>query len=512
MKTIVSIIVVILTIVSTGCGNSSLLSGEKTPDGANGAGNGSESEDARSALGEYYFILKDEGRWDTWEYWVVDRDGNTVSDDEQFSVLYDTLSGEPQCLLATKDVAIGKNEYGVASSTRSAIFDLDGVLLHDWQERSYMPGFGDYLIRQTDQYDDQGMFIDSECVLWNYKTEEILVENVSWIEKVSEDAALLTDSTGRSSGIMDKSGAKISGFPFPDQYTYANAWNGYLLVSTVDSLGSIDQMHLMTVELESLFSHSSLQGSSVGDVLFYEDGVDENVKTKGIITISGEELYRVPQGESASYFDEDIAVIFSDSSFMYSDLSHRNYRIVDLKTGNVLSEGEGDVVCNTNNNYTNRSEFFLIMKNASIQVVNRDGSTSDEKNVRGAYFAEILDNGFISIMVNGNNNESSSMLVDRELNEIIPVGVYSNIRQVSKWYGNENYYGDALICENYQSDKNRQIIDLRDMEGNILVGGLNMVFDSGPNRIAVRKGFNIGLMDWQGNWIVKRSIFSELKD
>lgn len=51
-----------------------------------------------------------------------------------------------------------------------------------------------------------------------------------------------------------------------------------------------------------------------------------------------------------------------------------------------------------------------------------------------------------------------------------------------------------------------------DLHGNLLIEGLNEIYQVGPDRIAARKGFDIGLMDWHGNWIVKRSIFSVILD
>jgi len=44
------------------------------------------------------------------------------------------------------------------------------------------------------------------------------------------------------------------------------------------------------------------------------------------------------------------------------------------------------------------------------------------------------------------------------------------------------------------------------------VDNITTVYDVGPNRIALRRGFDVGLMDWNGNWIVKRRIFTGFGD
>ena len=38
------------------------------------------------------------------------------------------------------------------------------------------------------------------------------------------------------------------------------------------------------------------------------------------------------------------------------------------------------------------------------------------------------------------------------------------------------------------------------------------IYYVGPDRIALRRGFDAGLMDWDGNWIAKRRIFTGFGD
>jgi hypothetical protein len=50
--------------------------------------------------------------------------------------------------------------------------------------------------------------------------------------------------------------------------------------------------------------------------------------------------------------------------------------------------------------------------------------------------------------------------------------------------------------------------DILDHTGKVVVSNVTEVYGSGPDRIALHRGFSVGLMDWSGNWIVKRDIFS----
>jgi hypothetical protein len=74
-----------------------------------------------------------------------------VPEDEQFEVLYNALTGEPQCLVLTEIKLMGRedDEHGSAiGQDFSALYDLDGNLLYDWDAYVYRAGFGDCIIRQ----------------------------------------------------------------------------------------------------------------------------------------------------------------------------------------------------------------------------------------------------------------------------------------------------------------------------------------------------------------------------
>ena len=518
-KIIISIVIAIMALATVGCGIGPILqavynptetseaSQDSEPDPGNIEDIDFEDEDQEALPYEYYYIPMNENDWTIVDNWVIDRDGNTIPEDEQYDVLYDVMTGEPQCLLRTEEIVKGEDEYGwIISATLSAVFDLDGTLLHDWEECRYAQGFGDYIVRRTGQNYNEGPGDDSKNVLWNFKTRDVLIENVSWVEKLSENEALLCDDYSNPICVVDRSGAGISEILLPGEYGFARAWDGYIIASTPYDEGVVGQYYLLTKKFEPILAYSSLQGSDGGKVLYYEDDSKGRERISGIINVSGEELYRVPQGESVTYFDENVVVTSIDN------LTRRNYKIINLKTGKVLSEGSGDVICNVNIKNEKHSELFLILNSYSLQILDLNGWMSAEKDVQGATYGDILNNGFIHVMINFDDGEYSSMILDSELNEIIPLGVYDYIRQVNKWSGGGEYYGNAFICEKYQRNNFRSSVDIIDTKGNVLVEGLNTIYGSGPNRLAVRKGFDVGLTDWQGNWIVKQSIFSELQD
>ncbi len=64
----------------------------------------------------------------------------------------------------------------------------------------------------------------------------------------------------------------------------------------------------------------------------------------------------------------------------------------------------------------------------------------------------------------------------------------------------------------YTNEQGQSRVDLLDNDCNVLVGGLNSIRSFANGVFAVERGFERGLMDAQGNWIFKESVFNELED
>ncbi len=70
-----------------------------------------------------------------------------------------------------------------------------------------------------------------------------------------------------------------------------------------------------------------------------------------------------------------------------------------------------------------------------------------------------------------------------------------------------DYYGGY-----YENEQGQSMVDLLDKNAGLLVGGLNEIHHSAEGLFVVVRGFERGLMDAQGNWIFKESVFDELED
>ena len=59
---------------------------------------------------------------------------------------------------------------------------------------------------------------------------------------------------------------------------------------------------------------------------------------------------------------------------------------------------------------------------------------------------------------------------------------------------------------------NTYLTDILDQDGNVLLEGLKNAFTVEGGLIPCEKGFYRGLMDMEGNWLYKESIFDTAED
>ena len=64
----------------------------------------------------------------------------------------------------------------------------------------------------------------------------------------------------------------------------------------------------------------------------------------------------------------------------------------------------------------------------------------------------------------------------------------------------------------YNGPQNVTLYDVLNVDGSVMVEGLNDYRGINGDLIICRKGFEQGLMDFNGNWIYKESLFAELED
>lgn len=110
------------------------------------------------------------------------------------------------------------------------------------------------------------------------------------------------------------------------------------------------------------------------------------------------------------------------------------------------------------------------------------------------------------------NLDCLSGILNSKLEIVIPANRYHFITEISGTKPNGEYGRfDLLRCGKTVSGGAMRY-DILDSSGKLRIENLTAVGGAGENRIAVAKGFSVGVMDWQGNWIGKHSLFNSLDD
>ena len=479
--------------------------GQPGPGDEPGANTGAEGETV--LYEELYYIPMGAGySWDGLEL-VIDRNGVTVPKDKQFAVLYDVLSGAPQCLALTRieERGVDENNSTLIIYT-AALFDLDGNLIYDWGDCSYSAGFGDFVIRRENvprpSYDFLGRSDKNE--LLNFKTNQLYLEDVNMVYRLSDDKALLMDAGLRPLGVVNSAGTKLSGFPVDESYAFVRNWNGYIMARNRAYLADAPaspQSFLLTPDFEQLLVYSQLDESRSREILEYKEGEGTADERNGLVTIDGRELYRAAPDETIYWFNDNFIIT------RYDDRGYANptgYKIISVSSGEILFDN-AEVVPYSWYEDTKPFENLLVYSSGFLWLINKEKGEIGQKEIEEVSYIDPLAGEFFHV-----HTQSTNMILDRDLSEVIPGGKYDYMYRASRSTTNAYDYYDVFICGSY-TDQYR-FADLLDLDGRVLVEGLNDIYEAGPDRISVRKGFDVGLMDWQGNWIAKHSIFSVLLD
>lgn len=480
-------------------------------------GDGQPQIDAR--IDRYYTIYSED--YNTANTWIFDADGELRQADECFTVLYDALTGAPQCKVRYRLEATGEvDENGNAAvQDMSALYDMDGNQLHDWQPCYYQRGFGDFIIRHSRAlmfYEDT-LPDDYSSVLWNYKTASTHMEDVGQVVSIENGkAVVLTNALQDPLGVMDKNGKALSGFPVADGYHYiSEGWTDYIIASSrplfAEGDNSGESYFLLTRDFEEVLHHDYLYTGQSDKYLCYHDNADTPDFSGGLITADGTEVLRILSGEYICYFDNDLAIIESGS---YDDESTPvRRRLVEIESGEALLQDCEILELSASYNTPGvRPNSFITYTDGTLRVVDRRGKVTAEQALAGVSYVEYLSDGLYRCSIREGEGYCDTVLNDK-LNPIVPKDRYLNIYQATDWSGNDIEQYPLLVAQRrIVGSEWGTISDILDTDGNVLLQGLNQVYQVGPNRIAVKKGFDAGLMDFEGNWIVRRSIFANWMD
>lgn len=453
---------------------------------------------------------------------VYDSKGKEVPQEKQFILLRDILTGEPKFKVYKRDMEMEKeNLY--------ALYDMEGNMLQDFAPYGYRAGFGDYLIRFDSELSKNMMAMESEennyyIALWNYKTGKDEVLGVARISLLDDTSVLLHKTYSEpSAGVMRIENGKGKLYPLPKGYYNEQACRGNIVaeVGTPGGDGKDRSTVLLSNDFTTLVTKNRLNGNFVGlrgPYLIYNEG-----DKKGVITQEGKEIYEIAKDEGIDYFDGEIVLVRKVKE--ESTVRTWSYEMAKLD-GTDLASGYNRIAAiskdgDTYGNDNIPSEQFIGVKGETAELLNRDGEVIVSQTIKGLMEVQSLGNGIYSygIPIKSSNKDSENEesmaygLLDDKLNIILEAKKYIEIYDAGyQQYADGKYVPSGLLRANKTTSGGLMRIDMLDTKGNVVVENLTQGGVADENILTVVKGFSAGLMDFQGKWIVKQSIFDILED
>lgn len=444
---------------------------------------------------------------------VFDAEGNEISEEKQMTVLYDRITGQPQCQMRKVLTDSGKDtEYGTPIATvKTYLYDMDETLIYEVVDKEFAEGFGDFLILQDPKgnvVSADDLPLDYQSVLWNYKTKETVLDGVFNIQVMNEDNSrfLMTNYLGYLLGVTDKDAKVISGFPPPKGYYGSTPWNGMIISSNLPAY--LDGEHeenkdtLLTEQLETVFSASSINSVYYG--LLNDSLMVIQEDTKYLLDKDLKLCCSLPESVHINYFDGELFI----RGFLPKDKTEETTTYLDNINGTKVSAGYDWIVPMQSFQDNGAAQKFLAGKGDRLEILNREGQTIAQNEIPELEGAHFFSENKITCYIKNN----STALLNEKLEVLIEPGKYMWIDQIGEWQGGKRIDYDLLMCSYFVSGEEILRRDILDFSLNPIIKGVTSIGTVGPDRIAVVRGFSAGLIDWKGNWIVKKSIFNKLND
>ena len=455
----------------------------------------------RTALGDYAGPVY----WVSWptdiEYGVnLDRYGNQLCWEAVPTEVKDVLTGEVRYYCCPHPDENGDYNLFV-------LYDTEGNQIMEpgpWRSEQCM---GDLLVRSLDTLVpgfESEETADKACGLYDLRTGETLIKGVWFLRKMSERSVVAMDPNCHLMGILDDTGAVLSGFPVDAVYHLPEPVGGYMTATLLEpgynATVVLNEncrciLHADGWEQEYFLYDCGSRGTYCGlrdwkghtfTTLVKAGNWGESVLVDALI--AGMDGYRIRgRGPGDDSGDEYERYYLYD---MQGEIVCGSYRgIVALHKGQdglydrylawekddlFLLDAEGTVL--KQRSFPKLDSVYLIPEHAEY----RAGVGATAISVSTWWVEPGADHG-----------EGDTYILDLELEDVGPEG-YSHIEKVTETV----YWGRKK-----DADRMSGSIDLFTADGTLILSGIDSIGTAGPDGIPVIIGDRAGLLDERGNWI-----------
>ena len=496
----------------------------ESPSSSQSAPEGEAPVPAEEAGYELYSLYRDGTDY------FFDGEGNLLAPEDAYTVLCDLATGEEKYLLYTRTEDTGEDDEwgGPVTMEYSRLCGLDGSVIQDWEPMAYDSAMGGLVIRREarNPYEIIMPGTEVEAALWDPAAGEAVVEGVDSLQSLNNGHFLALDPSGMALGVLDGEGNILSGFPAPGEYFYPITEDGRILADLYNPYGEYDEelsnlSRLMDEDFNVLLEGEGMNISFIGlrgDFLLVdgEDGTTREVRSL-----------------------EDFSLLYSWDESTDDTLEYFDGELMILRTGErgswqyALTTPEGEVVAGGFDQLTAEDDMsmdasgpaqtFVGRKGDTILRLDREGNTLAQADFPGLDSIYPLGDGYTSYTLaapEADSGETSYFeissfgmptgMLDPALSVVIPAEKYDNVYRLSQWDGSRSTDLDLFQCSREVNGSYR--MDIVDTSGRVLLDSLTSTSMVQDGKLAVIRGFSMGLMDLSGNWISQYSIYDGLND
>lgn len=447
--------------------------------------------------------------------YMMDFEGQPIDESEVFETCYDIATGEPRYLTKTRIEDTGEDdEYGnPVTEQYCRLYDLNEKLLYDWQPITYKAAMGELLIRtnRSNMWFYQEDFPEGlESCLWNPVTGKTVLEDVDSLQDMEGNLFLAGDASGKVLGVIDEKGNIISGFPALAEYYYPTTEHGLILTDNNSPYAEFSGKeyivnYLLDKNFNLLLEAPSLNIGYVGlrgrFLLSRESDADVIISLDNL-----SELYRTESaGTTVNYYDGERMILLNGSDRLNQGA------VLCGANGKPLTDAFQSLKCvNEHIGLDDMpSERFIAVDGDNAFLLDRDGNVLASASIPQLSSVQYLKNGLFSYEITAAKDKQYCGLLDENFNILLPAGKYEYISPLYSYAGGRGTTYDIFLCD-YTTNNGLRRTDLLRLDASPIIEGLSYIGSVSDNRIAVMRGFSYGLIDFDGSWIAKNSVYGAL--
>lgn len=460
-----------------------------------------ETDGGKPYMGTRYEVWVDIGDFWDGETVYMDGDGNVLPD-ESCGYIYDVGTNEKSFWFESKRLDTGEDdEYGnPVTDYWSRLWSQDGEPVTDWMPYRFTFSLGKFVaaVEYTDWFDD--LKEDAEAFVLNTETGERLLEGVSSFTYVCENRFACTNNQYYLMGVIDSDANIVAGFEDTPIAGYYSPCRGYILTDEMYNSDEVEYKYdkecLLDADLNLIYEGNGglniLYVGLIGPYFIEKTGSVTSIRSLDTFEV----VYTAPSGMDLDYYDGERIIL---STFVNGN---REKTLYD-KNGRAIAgpyetlEGMGRMGMNTD--YETPDELFFYENGDEFGLIDRNGKVVREGLIENLDF----------ISKTGNYYEYCSEgfygILDSDFNPVTDFGMDYESSSIVYDYETDEDYGIFMMRK---TENGRQVDYLIDSEGEILTGKpFSYVGTAADGKIAVKQGKYIGLIDREGNWIKKTSVY-----